>query len=106
MDLFSDRYEVARANAGYPHRQLEEDRVETLTGTLIERVGALVDVKGPLLTTTPTSIAIQGLAARIDGSSTPCGRSRSRFTSSRRTAVRRIVASRDERADAAATPVR
>ena len=66
MGLFSDRYEVARANAGYPHRELEEDRVETLTGTLMERVGALVDAREPLLTTTPTSIAIRGLAARID----------------------------------------
>ena len=66
MDLFSDRYESARANARYPHRQLEEDRLETLTCTLMERVGALVDAKEPLLTTTPTSVAIRGLATRIE----------------------------------------
>jgi hypothetical protein len=66
MDLFSDRYESARAKAGYPHRQLEEDRLETLAGTLMERVGALVDAREPILTTTPTSLAIRGLAARIE----------------------------------------
>jgi hypothetical protein len=67
MDLFSDRYELARANMGSPHHQLDEDRLETLTSTLMERVGGLVEAgKEPLLATTPTSGAIRELAARIE----------------------------------------
>ena len=63
----SDRYELARAKAGYPHRRLEEDRLDTLTSTLMERVDRLVEAgKEPLLTTTPTSVAIRELAARIE----------------------------------------
>jgi hypothetical protein len=66
MDLFSDRYELARGNAGYPHRQLD-DRLETLTSTLMERVGGMVEAgKEPLLATTPTSVAIRELAARTE----------------------------------------
>ena len=62
-----DRYSLARAKAGYPHRQLEEDRLETLTDTLIERVNALIEAgTEPLLTTTPPSVAIRELAARIE----------------------------------------
>ena len=67
MHLFSDRYELARVKAGYPHGQLEENRLEPLTTTLMERVGNLVAAgKEPLLTTTPTSVAIRELAARIE----------------------------------------
>ena len=63
----SDRYVIALANAGYPHRQLEEDRLETLTDTLIERVNNLIEAgTEPLLTTTPPSVAIRELAARIE----------------------------------------
>src|SRR5437870_10657971 len=40
---------------------------ETLTGTLIERVDTLVQAsKHPLLSTTPTSVAIGELAVRIE----------------------------------------
>ena len=43
----------------------KEDRLETLTDTLIERVDNLIEAgKEPLLTTTTTSVAIRELAAR------------------------------------------
>ena len=65
--LSSDRYLIALAKAGYPHHQREEDRLETLTDTLIERVNNLIEAgTEPLLTTTPTSVAIRELAARIE----------------------------------------
>ena len=40
--LSSDRYELARGKAGYPSGHLEDDRLETLTDTLIERVNSLI----------------------------------------------------------------
>ena len=65
--LSSDRYELARAKARYPSGHLEEDRLETLTDTLIERVNSLIESgTEPLLTTTPPSVAIRELAARIE----------------------------------------
>jgi hypothetical protein len=65
--LSSDLYEVARVRAGYPSGHREEHRSEPLTGTLIERVNSLIDSgTEPLLTTTPTSVAIRELAARIE----------------------------------------
>ena len=43
----------------------KEDRLETLTDTLIERIDNLIEAgKEPLLTTTTTSVAIRELAAR------------------------------------------
>lgn len=66
-ELSSDRYALALAKAGYPHRQPEEDRLKTLTDTLIERVNSLVEAdREPLLTTTPTSVVIRELAARLE----------------------------------------
>jgi hypothetical protein len=65
--LSDDRYSLALAKAGYPDRQRDEDRLEPLTSTLMERVDSLVAAgKEPLLTTTPTSVAIRELAARIE----------------------------------------
>ena len=65
--LSSDRYLLGGARAGYPNRQLEEDRLETLTDTLIERVNSLIGAgTGPLLATTPPSVVIRELAARIE----------------------------------------
>jgi hypothetical protein len=41
--------------------------VETLTDTLIDRVDKLVEArKTPLLSTTPTSVAVRELAARTE----------------------------------------
>jgi hypothetical protein len=41
--------------------------LETMTDTLVERVGRLVQAsKAPLLSTTPTSAAVRELAARTD----------------------------------------
>jgi len=41
--------------------------LETLTNTLMERVDNLIEAgTEPLLTTTPTSVAIRELAARIE----------------------------------------
>jgi hypothetical protein len=63
----SDRYLIALAKAGYPYHQQEEDRLETLTDTLIERVNNLIEAgTEPLLTTTPSSVAIRELAARTE----------------------------------------
>ena len=43
----------------------KENRLETLTDTLIERIDNLIEAgKEPLLTTTTTSVAIRELAAR------------------------------------------
>jgi len=65
--LSDDRYALALAKAGYPKRHLEEDRLETLTDTLMERVNTLIEAgTEPLLTTTPPSAAIRELAARIE----------------------------------------
>ena len=45
----------------------EKVPLETLTDTLVERVDRLVQAgKEPLLSTTPTSVAIRELAARSD----------------------------------------
>ena len=64
--LSRDRYLLALARAGDRDR-LEEDRLETLTDTLIERVDSLIEAGAePLLTTTPTSVAIRELAGRIE----------------------------------------